>query len=98
MVADSRLNRSVEPDAEALAIQALSFLAGRPEELGRFLALSGIGPASLRQSAADPAFLGGILDFLLQDEALLMSFAEEHGVSPAAVGAARRRLDGTPPE
>jgi hypothetical protein len=98
MIADSRLNRSVEPDAEAVAIQALSFLAGRPEELGRFLALSGIGPASLRQSAADPAFLGGILDFLLQDEPLLLSFAEESGLVPAAIGAARRRLAGAPPE
>jgi hypothetical protein len=98
MIADSRLNRSVGPDAEAIAIQALSFLASRPEELDRFLALSGIGPASLRQAAADPAFLGGILDFLLQDEPLLLSFAKESGLAPAAIGAARMRLDGAPPE
>ena len=98
MVADSRLNRSVQPDAEALAIQALSFLAERPEELGRFLALSGIDPASLRQAAADPAFLGGILDFLLQDEPLLLSFAAESGLAPDAIDTARRRLDGATPE
>ena len=98
MVADSRLNRSVQHDAEAIAIQALSFLAGRPEELERFLALSGIGPASLRQAAADPAFLGGVLDFLLQDEPLLLGFAAESGLPPAAIGAARWRLDGAPPE
>jgi hypothetical protein len=98
MTADSRLNRSVEPDAEAIAIQALSFLAGRPDDLARFLALSGIGPASLRRSAADPGFLGGVLDFLLQDEPLLLSFAEESGFAPAAIGAARRRLAGAPSE
>jgi hypothetical protein len=96
MIAESRLNRFVGPDAETIAIQALSFLAGRPEELGRFLALTGIGPASLRQSAADPAFLGGILDFLLQDEALLLSFAAESGIAPGTVGAARQHLDGAP--
>jgi Protein of unknown function (DUF3572) len=98
MIRESRLNRSVESDPEALAIQALSFLAGRPEELGRFLSLTGIGPASLRQAAADPAFLGGILDFLLQDEPLLLGFAEESGLAPAAVAMARRRLAGASPE
>jgi len=32
--------------AETLAIAALSFIAGEPESLARFLALSGIGPAT----------------------------------------------------
>ena len=43
--------RTVKPDrktsretAEALAIAALTFIAEEPERLGRFLALSGIGP------------------------------------------------------
>jgi hypothetical protein len=98
MIRESRLNRSVEPDAEAIAIQALSFLAERPEELARFLALTGIGPASLRRAAADPAFLGGVLDFLLQDEALLISFAEVSGLAAGAVATARGRLDGRAPE
>ncbi len=98
MIADSRLNRSIQPDAEAIAIQALSFLAERPEELERFLALSGIDAVSLRQAAADPAFLGGILDFLLQDEPLLLSFAAESGLAPDTIGTARRRLDGAMPE
>jgi hypothetical protein len=93
MIADSRLNRSAGHDPETIAIQALSFLATRPEELGRFLALTGIGPASLRQSAADPAFLGGILDFLLHDEALLLLFAEESGLAAPAIVAARQHLD-----
>jgi Protein of unknown function (DUF3572) len=96
MTAESRLNRSIEDDAETLAIKGLSFLAGHPEELGRFIALSGIEPAALRQCAADPAFLLGILDFLLADEALLMVFAEENGLSPSAIGAARFRFDGGP--
>ena len=34
--------------AEQLAIAALGFIAGEPEQLGRFLAMSGIGPDSLR--------------------------------------------------
>jgi hypothetical protein len=88
-----KLNRPVEADAEALAIKALSFLAGRPEELGRFLALTGIDPAGLRHAAAEPGFLGGVLDFLLQDEALMMVFADAEGVPPTALARARHRLD-----
>jgi hypothetical protein len=87
--------RSVEPDAETVAIKALSFLAGRPEELGRFVALTGIDPSSLRHSAAEPGFLGGVLDFLLQDEPLMMIFAEAEGIAPTSIVSARRRLDPT---
>ena len=42
--------------AEALAIAALTFIAEEPERLGRFLALSGIGPESLRAAASEPGF------------------------------------------
>jgi hypothetical protein len=88
-------NQTLGPDAETIAIKALSFLAGRPEELGRFLALTGIDPSSLRQSAAEPGFLGGVLDFLLQDEPLMMVFAEAEGIAPAAIASARHHLDPT---
>lgn len=85
-----------QPDgqnAEAIAIDALQFLAGRPEELGRFLALSGIDPANLRQLVADTAFLGGILDFLLEDEALLLVFAADTRRHPDAIAKARRQIE-----
>ena len=84
--------------AEALAVSALSFLAARPEALGRFLALSGIGPGTLRKSAADPGFLAGILDFLLGDEALLLEFAKDAGVPAERIGRARRLFDGSKPD
>jgi hypothetical protein len=93
MIAISYSDRSSEPDPQDIAIGALSFLAGQPEELSRFLNLCGIDPADLRQSATDPAFLGGLLDFFLQDEALLLVFAEASGIDPAAISTARRRLD-----
>jgi len=98
MGADLPLKRAAGVDPETVAIQALSFLAGKPEELSHFLSLSGLDPTELRQLAADQTFLGGVLDFLLQDEALLLVFAEESGLAPAAIGVARRRLAGAPPE
>jgi len=61
--------------AEIVAVQALSFIAGDPERLGLFLAESGIGPETLRRAAADPHFLGHVLDFVLGDDATVKAFA-----------------------
>ena len=80
--------------AEALAIQALNFLATEPERLGRFLALSGLGPESIRAAAAEPGFLAGVLAHLGEDERMLVAFAAEAGVTPAEVDRARRLLAG----
>jgi hypothetical protein len=80
--------------AEALAIAALSFLAAEPEQLGRFLAMSGIGPEHIRDAAREPGFLVGVLDHFANDEALLVAFSRDAGVDPAAVGRARAALGG----
>jgi hypothetical protein len=62
--------------AEALAAEALGFLAERREALEAFLAAAGAGPGDLRARAAEPEFLGFVLDFLLQDEPLLIAFCD----------------------
>jgi hypothetical protein len=69
--------------AEALAIQALTFIAADGERLGRFLATTGIGPAEIRAAAREPGFLMGVLEHLTGDEALLTAFAAEAGFDPA---------------
>jgi hypothetical protein len=80
--------------AEELAIQALTFIAGDSERLGRFLAISGIGPAQIRAAAQEPGFLIGVLDHLAGDERLLSAFAAETGVDPAQIGKALAALGG----
>jgi hypothetical protein len=79
-------------EAELLAIDALTFLAGQPDALARFLALTGVGPHSLRAAAADPAFLAGVLDHFLANEDLLVAYAEAAGTAPARLIDARRAL------
>ena len=83
-----------EEAAEGLAIQALTFIAGDGERLGRFLATTGIGPAQIRAAAQEPGFLVGILDYLAGDERLLSAFAAETGNDPAHVGKALAALGG----
>jgi hypothetical protein len=84
--------------ATALAIAALTFIGQEPERLGRFLALSGIGPESLRAAAREPGFLLGVLDHLSGDETLLIAFSEEQGLDPMAIGKARAILAGEAPQ
>jgi hypothetical protein len=83
-----------EEAAEGLAIQALTFIAGDSERLGRFLAITGIGPAQIRAAAQEPGFLVGVLNYLAGDERLLSAFAAETGLDPAHVGKALAALGG----
>jgi hypothetical protein len=80
--------------AEAVAIQALSFLAQDDERLGQFLALSGVGPGDIRTAANQPGFLAGVLDHIVGDEALLVAFAAHADLAPTQVAAAHSILSG----
>jgi hypothetical protein len=83
-----------EQAAEALAIQALTYIAGDAERLGRFLATTGVGPAQIRTAAQEPGFLSGVLEYLASDERLLTNFAQDAGYSPGDVGKALAALGG----
>ena len=78
--------------AEIVAVQALSFLAGDPVRLGRFLAESGIGPDTLRSAASDPRFLAHVLDFILRDDATVKAFAAASDLHPTNIAAAHQVL------
>ena len=80
--------------AESLAIQALTFIAADAERLGRFLAITGIGPEGIRAAAEEPLFLMGVLDYIAADQELLAAFAGEAGIEAAAIRQARESLGG----
>jgi hypothetical protein len=79
--------------AEILALEALAWVAGRPEAIDRFLAISGLGVHDLRQAAGNPDLLGSVLDFLLANEPLLLDFCQDASTSAKAVHMARHRLE-----
>ncbi|WP_181707816.1 DUF3572 domain-containing protein [Chthonobacter rhizosphaerae] len=87
-----KINRLSREDAEEIAISGLQFLVQDPEALGRFLALSGIGPGDIRAAAQEPGFLTGVLEFYLEDESLLLAFAASRSIRPVMVAAARHVL------
>ena len=82
--------------AETLAVQALEFLAGDAERLGRFLAMSGIDPEALRAAASEPHFLAGVLDHVTSDERLLLDFATHAEIDPPVVMRAAAALGAAP--
>ena len=83
-----------QASAEELAIAALGFIAAEPERLGRFLAITGIGPDSIRDAAREPRFLAGVLDHVAGHEPLLRAFATESDLDPETVMRAREFLTG----
>jgi len=93
-MAKERRPHPAKPAAEALAVQALTFLAEEPERLGRFLAETGISPQAIRAAAQEPSFLAGVLGYILGDESLLIAFAGEAGVGPPEVARAHTALAG----
>lgn len=80
--------------AEQLAIRALGFLAGDAEELGRFLALTGIAPGDIRTAAREPSFLAGVLEYICAHEPLLLAFAHDSAVEPSEIAPAMEALAG----
>jgi hypothetical protein len=81
-------------DAEATAVAILGWLAGEPELLSRFLALTGVAPAEVRNAISDPGFLAGLVDFLMGHEPTLVAFSEATGIKPEAVVHAHAILSG----
>lgn len=78
--------------AEILALQALGWLAGEPDSIQRFLNLSGISAADLRDAAGEPGTALAVLDFLLGHEDLLIQFCDSAEVQARQVHAARHAL------
>ena len=75
-------------DAEWIAIHALTFLASDANRMGRFLSLTGIGPADLASSRSEPHMLAAVLEYMLGDEPLLLEFAANHNQPPDHIQAA----------
>lgn len=80
--------------AETLALKSLSWLVAQEELLPVFLGASGASEADLRARAADPEFLGSVLDFLMMDDAWIIAFCDAGSVPYEHPMLARAALPG----
>ncbi len=79
-------------NAEIIALKGLDYLAQDADRLGRFIALTGIGPGQLRSHAGTPAVLAGVLEYILSDESTLLVFCSLNAIAPDDIGPAHRLL------
>jgi len=86
---------SLTPEAaETIALKGLAWLAAMPDDIGRFLNVTGVAAGDLRERAGDPEFLAAVMDFLLTDDKLLTGFCEREGLDPRDIHLVRRALPG----
>lgn len=86
-----------QEQAEILALQALTHMAQQETILVAYLKLTGMTFEELRDSAADGATLGSILDYFLQDEKRLLAFCAAAEIPPQQIASARAALPGGDP-
>ena len=80
--------------AEAIALQALSYILENHEHCGRFLATTGHDAESLKALTGSAEYLGGVLDYLLSNETLLLAFTVDNDLAPEVPSQARQALPG----
>lgn len=83
-----------QESAEALALQALGWLAGQDDLMPVFIGATGASEADIKAQAADPVFLGAVLDFLMMDDAWVISFCDTENLPYDGIMAARAALPG----
>jgi hypothetical protein len=89
-------HNSIE-NTSAIALNFIAFLTSEARQLERFCALTGATPDDLRNRLDSLDFLAMAMDYLLQDEALLLTFSASLNLSPAEIAASRRHLPGYAP-
>ncbi len=94
MLGHSRKAPLTYKEAQEIAIRTLTFLAGDAEHMSRFLALSGMGPQDIRDNANEASFHVALLDHLMSDETLLLTFCGNENIDPQLIAPARHLLQG----
>jgi hypothetical protein len=81
-----------QPAAEAIAIDALAFIASDDDLLSRFVALTGLDPAGIRAETGRFHLLRSVMHHVVEHEDLLIAFASSAGLKPEQVAAAAQSL------
>lgn len=90
-----RINSEQNRDqAEQVGAAAFAYLAADPELFSRFASVTGVDLSDITEVAGTPEFLGGVLEYFLNDESLLLSFCENSGSQPELVQQSHMILSG----
>lgn len=85
---------SSDDDAQALALQALTWMMADSDMLQGFMAQSGASPEMFGELVTSRAFLVSVLEFLTSDDAHVLAFTQPLGLEPIMPLEALRQLQG----
>ena len=77
-----------------IGVSAFGFLAGETEYFSRFASLTGLEVSDIAEISQSETFLAAVLQFVLSDDSLLLSFCQAHNHQPEDVNKAYFMLAG----
>ena len=80
--------------AEALAVQALTWILSTDDLASVFMGTTGLSVDNLRVRAGAPEFLASVMDFLMMDDAWVTGFCDAAGFAYEDPMRARQMLPG----
>lgn len=80
--------------AQQMALEALAWIAASDDLMPIFLGSTGASIGDVREQAADPCFLGSVLDFLMMDDAWVVGFCDAASLNYDQPQIARQALPG----
>ncbi|WP_386625748.1 DUF3572 domain-containing protein [Sulfitobacter geojensis] len=86
--------QKTQESAETLGLQVLGWLVADEDLMPVFQGSTGVSEADIRARAADPQFLGAVMDFLMMDDAWVIRFCDANSVPYERIMQARAALPG----
>ena len=74
-----------QPTLQELSDLCLNHLAQNPEQLADFMGIAGISPDGLRKALGTKSFALGLLDYVVQNEPLLLGISQAASVKPETI-------------
>ena len=81
---------------EVVALQVFVALSNYEDDFSNFLAQTGSDLNSLRETMQQPETLACVMDYVLDNEDLLLRICEDLNLSPNAIWKSRLSLPGSP--
>ena len=73
------------PTLQEISDLCLNHLAQNPEQLADFMGLAGFSADSLRRAVATKPFALGLLDYVVQNEPLLIEISQSTSLKPETI-------------
>ena len=74
-----------QPTLQELSDLCLNHLAQNPEQLADFMGIAGFSPDNLRKALGTRSFALGLLDYVVQNEPLLLEISQAITVKPETI-------------